>query len=339
MKKNIVKQPEFAINKGWYDLLTAVASDYKLSVQALIPETYQQQFINNQLDVRLARQLSHRMVEASGDELLPIHAAENIDALSFGTLTLVLWTSPNLYLLMQHCAEYSTLFGSPVRVIFKETPQGDGEFWLLDIDSNSKQVNVTHVGLMLVIATLGQFILKTTTHDDLFIDLFISGPHISAASVSIIESKYNCRLHLNSPVTKLRIARKYLFRPLKNSSHEINEVNLKQLHKQAAKHASNNILLQAYKIFDDADNLAAISGEVLAKALRISVRTLNRRLCELDTNYRSLIDKYKLEKAMNMLHQSDSNLSEIAFQLGFSDLSTFSRAFKRWTGTCPSKIE
>ncbi|MFT5881167.1 MAG: AraC-like DNA-binding protein [Moritella sp.] len=321
MKTNIEKQPEFAINKGWYDLLTAVASDYKLSAQALIPEAHQQQFFNNQLDVRLARQLSHRMVEASGDELLPVNAAENIDALSFGTLTLVLWTSPNLYQLMQHCAEYSTLFGSPVRVIFKETPQGDGEFWLLDIDSNAKQVNVTHVGLMLVIATLGQFILKTTTCDDLTFDLFISGAHISVASVSIIESKYNCRLHLNSPVPKLRIARKYLFRSLKN-----------------AKHASGSILLQAYKVFDDADNLAAISGEVLAKALRISVRTLNRRLGELDTNYRSLIDKYKLEKAMNMLHQSDSNLSEIAFQLGFSDLSTFSRAFKRWTGTCPSKI-
>ncbi|TON23129.1 hypothetical protein CGH62_23010 [Vibrio parahaemolyticus] len=31
-------------------------------------------------------------------------------------------------------------------------------------------------------------------------------------------------------------------------------------------------------------------------------------------------------------------MAEIAFRLGFSDLSAFSRAFKKWTGECPSKL-
>ncbi|WP_414477928.1 helix-turn-helix domain-containing protein [Photobacterium damselae] len=81
-----------------------------------------------------------------------------------------------------------------------------------------------------------------------------------------------------------------------------------------------------------------MNGTDIASYLGISFRTLNRRLAEAETSYRSILQEYRLEKALNLLNNDKINMAEIAFRLGFSDLSTFSRAFKRWTGECPSKL-
>ncbi len=84
------------------------------------------------------------------------------------------------------------------------------------------------------------------------------------------------------------------------------------------------------------------SGEVratqLAKRLGMSVRSLNRVLAAEGTTYQSLLDGVRLELAARRLTDPRSSVWEVAFQLGFSDLSAFYRAFRRWTGTTPAEF-
>lgn len=74
----------------------------------------------------------------------------------------------------------------------------------------------------------------------------------------------------------------------------------------------------------------------VAKALDISVRTLQRRLAANDLSYRQLLDRIRRKKAEAELISRSRSVAEIAQRLGYSDPSHFVRAFRRWTGYPPS---
>ncbi|HWN81707.1 MAG TPA: AraC family transcriptional regulator [Candidatus Udaeobacter sp.] len=75
----------------------------------------------------------------------------------------------------------------------------------------------------------------------------------------------------------------------------------------------------------------------LAERLRMSERSLNRTLAAEGTSYRELLAQLRLEVAARHLAQDRLAIAEIAFLLGFSELSAFYRAFKRWTGRTPAE--
>jgi len=72
-----------------------------------------------------------------------------------------------------------------------------------------------------------------------------------------------------------------------------------------------------------------------ASLLRMSQRTLCRRLEQEGTTFRELLDDLRRQLAMEYLARRDLSVSEVAFLLGFSQAAAFHRAFKRWTGRTP----
>ncbi|MCY1463747.1 Helix-turn-helix domain protein [compost metagenome] len=65
-------------------------------------------------------------------------------------------------------------------------------------------------------------------------------------------------------------------------------------------------------------------------------RTLLRRLKDENTTFQEVLDRLREELAYEYLQNSDCTVLSVSSKLGFSDASTFSRAFKRWTGRRPS---
>lgn len=76
--------------------------------------------------------------------------------------------------------------------------------------------------------------------------------------------------------------------------------------------------------------------EDVAATLHVSTRTLKRRLQEEGRNFRALMDHVLCERATQMLQEEGLSVSEVAYRLGYNDVSNFSRAFRRWTGQSPS---
>ena len=74
----------------------------------------------------------------------------------------------------------------------------------------------------------------------------------------------------------------------------------------------------------------------VAKTLRVSRRTLARRLAAQGVSYSSLLDRERRERALLLLQSGRVSLEDIADQLGYSTLSSFARAFHRWTSTTPA---
>jgi AraC-like DNA-binding protein len=72
--------------------------------------------------------------------------------------------------------------------------------------------------------------------------------------------------------------------------------------------------------------------------LHQSTSTLQRRLRQEGTSYQSLLDEIRRELALDYLRDGKHSIADVAFLLGFSDQSNFTRAFRRWTGTTPRQV-
>lgn len=80
------------------------------------------------------------------------------------------------------------------------------------------------------------------------------------------------------------------------------------------------------------------SASTVAAALGTSVRTLHRGLRGEGTTFRILLEQLRRERAAELLSDRRCTIAEAAFLLGFSELSAFYRAFKRWTGSTPAEF-
>jgi AraC-like DNA-binding protein len=77
--------------------------------------------------------------------------------------------------------------------------------------------------------------------------------------------------------------------------------------------------------------------ETVAAVVNTSVRTLQRRLAVSGRTYKKLVDEVRLAAARKALVESAAPLKAIAFELGFAEQASFTRAFRRWTGQAPSQ--
>jgi AraC-like DNA-binding protein len=77
------------------------------------------------------------------------------------------------------------------------------------------------------------------------------------------------------------------------------------------------------------------SIEATCKRLALSKRTLQRRLRAEDTTFAAVLEETRRGLALHYLRNSSITSSEIGFLLGFSETSSFYRAFHEWTGSTP----
>lgn len=74
----------------------------------------------------------------------------------------------------------------------------------------------------------------------------------------------------------------------------------------------------------------------IARSLHISVRTLHRNLHAEGSSLRALLSQARHQQATRHLANPQISIAEVAFLLGFAELSSFYRAFKGWTGMTPA---
>ena len=80
-----------------------------------------------------------------------------------------------------------------------------------------------------------------------------------------------------------------------------------------------------------------VSLEHIASELGIETRTLQRQLVKAGTSFQKICDQVRLELACYYLERTALDVTTISLELGYSEASVFSRAFKRWTGSSPDR--
>lgn len=81
----------------------------------------------------------------------------------------------------------------------------------------------------------------------------------------------------------------------------------------------------------------SFSRAAIAASVNMSASTLQTKLARAGLSFQQMLDETRHELALGYVEQSRLSITEIAFMLGFADLSNFIRAFKRWTGKSPTE--
>ena len=76
----------------------------------------------------------------------------------------------------------------------------------------------------------------------------------------------------------------------------------------------------------------------IARDLNMSLRSFQRKLAETGTSYSDVLQQVRHDMACHYLLSPNYQVLQIAYVLGFSDPSNFSRAFRRWTGLTPNQF-
>lgn len=82
-----------------------------------------------------------------------------------------------------------------------------------------------------------------------------------------------------------------------------------------------------------------MSEERVAVPMNISPRHLRRKLSQEGTSYEQLVDEVRRDSAIRMISEGQLSLTSIAYELGFLDPSSFTRAFRRWTDMSPTAFK
>ncbi|MDP1540530.1 MAG: AraC family transcriptional regulator ligand-binding domain-containing protein [Moraxellaceae bacterium] len=80
----------------------------------------------------------------------------------------------------------------------------------------------------------------------------------------------------------------------------------------------------------------ALTLEDLAHTLNMSVRTLDRHLKSEQTNFRDIKNTVRHQRALKLLNETDMSVTQIAYELGYTDPANFTRAFSKVAGVSPS---
>ena len=76
---------------------------------------------------------------------------------------------------------------------------------------------------------------------------------------------------------------------------------------------------------------------MVAQQLGMSLRSLTRQLAEEGASFGEILDRLRNRLAVRYLGEQRISLQQIAWLLGYSELAAFNHAFKRWSGTSPSR--
>lgn len=140
----------------------------------------------------------------------------------------------------------------------------------------------------------------------------------------------------NMPADRIGIPISYLVTELHSS-----EPNLLRMAEKAALQELSEREKRSDQLFVIANQISNAlkqgdaSLEAVARNLGVSRRSLQRTLEKSETTYRTLVDDVRKKLATRYLKEADLQLSEIAYLLGYSELSAFSRAARVWFGMSP----
>ncbi|MEE2810812.1 AraC family transcriptional regulator [Tritonibacter mobilis] len=98
---------------------------------------------------------------------------------------------------------------------------------------------------------------------------------------------------------------------------------------------SNDLSITVERLIMDGMSDGEASLAQVADLLDMSQRTLSRKLAGEGTSFFAILEGVRKSLALRYLHQNEKSLSEISFALGYSSLSSFNDAFRRWYDQSP----
>lgn len=165
---------------------------------------------------------------------------------------------------------------------------------------------------------------------------FVEFSH-SMGEVLALEAYFGCQIRMGAKCNRLTLYRRDLDRPFLSYNEELLEILTPVLDRSLNEQQHSRSMAATVKwIMKRCLTGGTPDIQAVAKELRMSDRTLQRRLTDENTSFKHLLAQARHEQAREYLADPSLDIKEVAFLLGYKDQNSFYRAFRLWEGDTPS---
>lgn len=276
------------------------------------------------------QKLSRKAVELSGDPHFGLKSAHYSRPAHLGALGFAWLASSNLRSAFQRLSRYSRVIQDRLVVELDE----DDQFFYVRIDAHVPvpRADIREDGQLAIITRFARI---------------IAGDELAPAKVCFKQPQpensayhyefFRCPLEFGSDSTTLVLNIEDVDRRLTGSNAELAKLNEHIVIKYLAHSEKEDIVNQVKATIIDGLANGAVTEKMVAESLFMTPRNLHRKLQKEETSFKLLLTDVRKDLALQYIQDRSKTLTEISFLLGFSEVSSFSRAFKGWTGKPPSE--
>lgn len=270
--------------------------------------------------------------QATRDDCFGLHFAEHYQPKNIGPVTYVVLNSPTFAAGIENVARYLHAHNEAARVTF--AVEGDRAYVRHELADLSIEVPRQHNEYSLVVGLNTVRLMAGSRWAPAEVQFSHPAPVDSSEHVRV----FRAPVSFGCPTNALVVEREFFDRPVPAADKRLYPILRRYLDRVLEEMPREEGLLVAVRraigeaMRDGDPTLAQVAKKVVS-----SPRTLQRQLKNHGVEFKKLVDDTRHRFSLNYLRDPKHTLTEIAYLLGYSEVSAFNRAFKRWTGSTPSE--
>ena len=267
------------------------------------------------------------------DDLLGFRLALSADSRRLGLLYYVFASSATLNEAIRRCARYSRVANEAVVL---QLPESGRLVIRLGYTGIARHTDVQQMEF--VVAFLLRLCRHTTGRQ--LVPERVSMMHVRSTIPSEISSFFGVRVEFGSDFDEIVLPDGAGDLPLVNADPHLNKIIVKVCEAYLAERRTNvgPFRIRVENAIVPLLPHASARASAIAQALGMSERTLGRKLAQEGSSFMEVLQQLKSEIAVRYVEDPALPISRIAWLLGFEEVSSFSHAFKRWTGKSPRRM-
>ncbi|MCR9109340.1 AraC family transcriptional regulator [Marivita sp. XM-24bin2] len=264
---------------------------------------------------------------------LPIHVGASMRCDDYGALGLAWKAAPNLLGSCSRVERYARLWTGVVSYALRPDPKGI-LFILHRPGERRLGMRLSNEATLASTVALARQVCPVP-----FSPVEILIQHAAPKSTDFHEDWFGCPVTFDAGLDAVLISQDAMERPNILGDEGISKYLMSHLDAELA-----DFEVRPPVVGDAKDAIAQALSEGrprlgdIAKCLGLSERSFHRRLSEHGLSFQTLTEETQRELAEGLLRNEQYSLAEVAFLTGFSEQSSFTRAFKRWMGTTPASF-
>jgi len=287
-------------------------------------------------DLRIPANAHYRLWELAehltGNPAIGLHAGQVIDPERMGLVGHVFFNCDTLGEAVIQYVRLHRLVNESVTLAIEQTPEQAILTWHPDHPAHYCRQDMDR--------TLAAALCRTRhfIHRDISID-WLEIAHPEPAYAQEYRKLFGDHITFGCGTTRMAFASRYLGHPIPHRNPYVYSAVLKQVNSLLARLQTRKSFSRKVRLLISRQmSTERIDADTLARQCHMSRQTLYRRLKKEGLSFHDLVEQIRKDKALRYVADDQYALGEIAFLLGFSELSAFSRAFKRWTGQAPAQF-
>lgn len=166
----------------------------------------------------------------------------------------------------------------------------------------------------------------------------VSFIHASPACAEQFHDFFKSPVLFSQPSNILTFRLKDTTQKLSGANPYLAEINDKVVIKYVDHLRKNDIVQRTKTIIAEHISSGKVTNKMIAQKLFMSVRSFQRALERVNKTYREILAETRRDLAEGYINNPIVELQEVAYLLGFTEYSAFSRAYKQWTGKSPAQV-